>query len=30
MPDVHTHEPDDHDSAYAGLLVNDAHWAFGD
>jgi ring-1,2-phenylacetyl-CoA epoxidase subunit PaaC len=28
-PDVHTHEPDDHDSAYAGLLVNDAHWAFG-
>ena len=29
MPDVHTHEPDDHDSAYAGLLVNDAHWAFG-
>ncbi len=29
MPDVHTHEPDAHDSAYAGLLVNDAHWAFG-
>ena len=29
MPDVHTHEPDDHDSAYAGLLVNDSHWAFG-
>lgn len=29
MPDVHTPEPDDHDSAYAGLLVNDAHWAFG-
>ncbi len=29
MPDVHTHEPDEHDSAYAGLLVNDAHWAFG-
>jgi ring-1,2-phenylacetyl-CoA epoxidase subunit PaaC len=29
MPDVHTHEPDDHDNAYSGLLVNDAHWAFG-
>lgn len=29
MPDVRTHEPDDHDSVYAGLLVNDAHWAFG-
>ena len=29
MPDVHTHDPDDHDNAYAGLLVNDAHWAFG-
>ncbi|PVG81936.1 phenylacetate-CoA oxygenase subunit PaaI [Nocardioides gansuensis] len=30
MPDVHTHEEDPHDSAYAGLLVNDAHhWAFG-
>jgi ring-1,2-phenylacetyl-CoA epoxidase subunit PaaC len=29
MPSVHTHEPDDHDSAYAGLLVNDSHWAFG-
>lgn len=29
MPDVHTHESDDHDSAYAGLLVNDSHWAFG-
>jgi ring-1,2-phenylacetyl-CoA epoxidase subunit PaaC len=29
MPDVRTHEPDDHDNAYAGLLVNDAHWAFG-
>ena len=29
MPDIHTHEPDDHDNAYAGLLVNDAHWAFG-
>ncbi|MBL0887392.1 1,2-phenylacetyl-CoA epoxidase subunit PaaC [Myceligenerans indicum] len=21
--------PDEHDNAYAGLLVNDAHWAFG-
>src|ERR1700752_4190775 len=29
MADVHPHEPDDHDSAYAGLLVNDSHWAFG-
>jgi ring-1,2-phenylacetyl-CoA epoxidase subunit PaaC len=29
MPDVHTHDPDDHESAYSGLLVNDAHWAFG-
>jgi len=29
MPDVYTHEPDDHDNAYSGLLVNDAHWAFG-
>lgn len=29
MAEVHTHEPDDHESAYAGLLVNDAHWAFG-
>ena len=29
MPDVRTHEPDEHDNAYAGLLVNDAHWAFG-
>jgi ring-1,2-phenylacetyl-CoA epoxidase subunit PaaC len=26
---VHTHEADAHDSAYDGLLVNDAHWAFG-
>ena len=24
----HLHE-DEHDNAYAGLLVNDAHWAFG-
>ena len=29
MADVHIHEPDEHDNAYAGLLVNDAHWAFG-
>ncbi|KRB80100.1 phenylacetate-CoA oxygenase [Nocardioides sp. Root190] len=29
MAEVHTHEADDHESAYAGLLVNDAHWAFG-
>jgi ring-1,2-phenylacetyl-CoA epoxidase subunit PaaC len=29
MPDVHTHDEDEHDSAYAGLLVNDTHWAFG-
>jgi ring-1,2-phenylacetyl-CoA epoxidase subunit PaaC len=29
MPDVRTHEPDEHDNAYAGLLVNDVHWAFG-
>lgn len=29
MSDVQTHEPDDHESAYSGLLVNDAHWAFG-
>ena len=30
MPDhVHTSAEDEHDSAYSGLLVNDAHWAFG-
>lgn len=29
MPDVHQTAPDDHESAYSGLLVNDAHWAFG-
>lgn len=29
MTDIHTHTPDDHDSAYDGLLVNDSHWAFG-
>ncbi len=26
---VHTPDEDEHDNAYAGLLVNDAHWAFG-
>lgn len=29
MTQIHTHEPVDHDNAYDGLLVNDAHWAFG-
>ncbi|GAB7003422.1 phenylacetate-CoA oxygenase subunit PaaC [Nocardioides sp. AN3] len=29
MTEIHTHTPDDHESAYDGLLVNDAHWAFG-
>jgi ring-1,2-phenylacetyl-CoA epoxidase subunit PaaC len=29
MPEIHTHAEGDHDNAYAGLLVNDAHWAFG-
>ncbi|MCV7224971.1 1,2-phenylacetyl-CoA epoxidase subunit PaaC [Mycolicibacterium komossense] len=29
MPDVHTPATDEHENAYAGLLVNDAHWAFG-
>ncbi|MFI6425313.1 1,2-phenylacetyl-CoA epoxidase subunit PaaC [Promicromonospora sp. NPDC050880] len=29
MPDVRTHEPGEHDNAYAGLLVNDDRWAFG-
>jgi ring-1,2-phenylacetyl-CoA epoxidase subunit PaaC len=29
MTEIHTHVPDDHESAYDGLLVNDAHWAFG-
>jgi ring-1,2-phenylacetyl-CoA epoxidase subunit PaaC len=29
MPEVHTHESEDHESVYAGLLVNDSHWAFG-
>ncbi|WP_408899921.1 1,2-phenylacetyl-CoA epoxidase subunit PaaC (plasmid) [Nocardioides sp. R1-1] len=28
-PVIHTHVPDDHESAYDGLLVNDSHWAFG-
>ena len=26
---VHTTPEDEHDNAYAGLLVNAAHWAFG-
>ncbi|GAB3020701.1 putative phenylacetic acid degradation protein PaaC/phenylacetate-CoA oxygenase, PaaI subunit [Nocardioides flavus (ex Wang et al. 2016)] len=26
---MHTTPEDEHDSAYSGLLVNDAHWAFG-
>ena len=29
MDHVHTSPEDEHDNAYAGLLVNDAHWAFG-
>jgi len=29
MEHVHTSAEDEHDNAYAGLLVNDAHWAFG-
>lgn len=29
MDHVHTSPEDDHDNAYSGLLVNDAHWAFG-
>jgi ring-1,2-phenylacetyl-CoA epoxidase subunit PaaC len=29
MTQIHTHAPDDHESAYDGLLANDAHWAFG-
>jgi ring-1,2-phenylacetyl-CoA epoxidase subunit PaaC len=29
MTEIHTHEPGEHESAYDGLLVNDAHWAFG-
>lgn len=29
MAEVHLAEPGEHDNAYAGLLVNDAHWAFG-
>src|SRR5262245_58397184 len=29
MTEIHTHEPGDHENAYDGLLVNDAHWAFG-
>ncbi|WP_309130625.1 1,2-phenylacetyl-CoA epoxidase subunit PaaC [Brevibacterium sp.] len=27
-PEIHV-DHDDHDNAYSGLLVNDAHWAFG-
>jgi len=26
---IHTPAEDEHDNAYSGLLVNDAHWAFG-
>ena len=26
---IATPAEDEHDNAYAGLLVNDAHWAFG-
>lgn len=26
---IHTPDADEHDSAYSGLLVNDAQWAFG-
>ncbi|MFJ3959069.1 1,2-phenylacetyl-CoA epoxidase subunit PaaC [Arthrobacter sp. NPDC090010] len=29
MAEVHTPAENEHDNAYAGLLVNDAHWAFG-
>lgn len=29
MPEARINDADDHDSAYSGLLVNDAHWAFG-
>ena len=29
MSEIHTHAPGEHDNAYDGLLVNDAHWAFG-
>ncbi|QYJ03654.1 phenylacetate-CoA oxygenase subunit PaaC [Nocardioides panacisoli] len=29
MADVHTPDPGTDDNPYAGLLVNDAHWAFG-
>ena len=29
MTQIHTHEPGEQDSAYDGLLVNDARWAFG-
>jgi len=29
MSEIHTHSEGEHDNAYDGLLVNDAHWAFG-
>ncbi|MFD0744625.1 Phenylacetic acid catabolic protein [Phytohabitans flavus] len=29
MAQIHTHAAGEHDSAFAGLLVNDANWAFG-
>lgn len=29
MTDIHTHGQGAHDNAYAGLLVDDTHWAFG-
>jgi ring-1,2-phenylacetyl-CoA epoxidase subunit PaaC len=29
MTEIHTHQQDEHESAYDGLLGNDAHWAFG-
>jgi ring-1,2-phenylacetyl-CoA epoxidase subunit PaaC len=29
MTEIHSHLPGEHDNAYDGLLVNDAHWAFG-
>ena len=29
MAEIHTHAEDEHENAYAGLLTNDSHWAFG-
>lgn len=29
MAEIRTHDEDEHDNAYSGLLVNDSHWAFG-